>query len=343
MALSLQQIRDKLLAQADAQNKGSYVADNAVYAFWNIPENTTATIRWLPDGDETNEYFWRERLIINIPFTGIKGQADSKPVTVKVPCVDMWKPKSCPITAEIAPWWKDDTLVSMARTYYRKKTWLFQGLVTSNPNTQDVIPENPIRRFIIKQTIFDFIKALLVDKDLEYMPTDFDHGRDFYLTKTSKREGKKIHANYSTSKWAMKERALTEAERGAITTHGLWNLSSFIPKKPDEAHLQAIMELFTASVNGELYDLEKWGNYYKPSNVRSDNFASSDDGEDLDSVGAAAIPVTNASSILNRVAAAKTVTEEEQPTSQTSAPVSSAKVQTPDEIIAAIRRRQQQK
>ena len=37
-----------------------------------------------------------------------------------------------------------------------------------------------------------------------------------------------------------------------------------MPKKPGEAELRIIKEMFEASVNGDEYDLERWGNYYRP-------------------------------------------------------------------------------
>lgn len=353
MALNLQQIREKLLAkqeQTDRSRNGTYSADNSVYLFWNNPEGSTATLRFLPDGDETNDFFWVERLMIKIPFVGVKNHADSKPVEVQVPCLDMWKPKTCPITAEINPWWKDESLVDMARKYYRKKTYLFQGLVTDNPNKNDVVPENPIRRFIITTQVYDIIKNILMDRDLEHTPTDYEHGRDFYLSKTTKGQGPNKHANYTTSKWAMKERALTPVDLDGIAKYGLNKLNTFLPKKPDEAHINAIMELFTASVNGELYDLERWGNYYKPGGMRSESGTSTDDGsDDSASNSASTAPATSslstASTILNRIATKQAETTQDPPWTESAASVSvdKPKAQTPDDIIAAIRRRHQQK
>ena len=37
-----------------------------------------------------------------------------------------------------------------------------------------------------------------------------------------------------------------------------------MPKRPDEAHLQAMVEMFQASVDGEMYDPDRWAKYYKP-------------------------------------------------------------------------------
>ena len=352
MALSLKEIQAKLLAQQankDRVRTGGFGGDNAVYPFWNNPEGSSATLRFLPDGDASNDFFWLERLIIKLPFPGVKGQSDSRPVEVQVPCTDMWKSGTCPITAEIRPWWKDKSLEDMARKYYRKKSYLFQGFVVQNPNKDDKEPENPIRRFIINTSVFDVIKSVLMDPDLEHSPTDYEHGRDFYLLKTTKGE----YANYTSSKWAMKERALNDMEKASINQHGLWNLNSFLPKKPDEAHLNAITELFTASVNEELYDMERWGQFYKPNGMRTENSTNGDDdgagSSNTQSVAtmskAPASPTVSAASILNKVAAAKQQvvekesSQEENPLPQADKP----KMQTPDDIIAAIRRRQQQK
>ena len=112
MALTLAQIRAKLKEQEDKKggNSGSY-GDGAVYAHWNINEGDQARIRYLPDANPSNPYFWVERAMIKLPFAGIKGQPDSKQVIVQVPCIEMWPDMgTCPILAEVRPWFKDKSL-----------------------------------------------------------------------------------------------------------------------------------------------------------------------------------------------------------------------------------------
>jgi len=345
MALSLKEIQAKLLAQQAQKERGKsggFTGDNSIYPFWNNPEGSTATLRFLPDGDDTNDFFWVERLIIKLPFPGVKGQDNGRLVEVQVPCTDMWKPGSCPITAEIRPWWKDPSLEDMARKYYKKKSYLFQGFVTQNPNKEDATPENPIRRFIINPSVFDVVKGILMRQDLENSPTDYEHGRDFYLSKTTKGG----YANYSSSSWSMKERPLTTEELAAIDTHGLYNLSQFLPKKPDDAGVQAIIELFHASVNEELYDMDRWGQYFKPNGMRVDSTSTdTDSGSNYRQSPApvAAAPAVTASSIMSKIA--KPVDDDvpfeaDEPAAPVAAE-SKPKMQSPDEILAAIRRRQQ--
>jgi hypothetical protein len=102
-----------------------------------------------------------------------------------------------------------------------------------------------------------------MDPEMEEMPTDYVKGVDFRITKTTKGG----YADYSTSKWSRRERALDEAERAAIDTHGLHNLGDFRPKEPTEAEIKIIKELFEKSVEGEAYDLEQYGQYFRPAGV----------------------------------------------------------------------------
>ena len=343
MALTLKEIQAKLLeqqARKDRSRGGSFGGDNNIYPFWNNPEGSTATLRFLPDGDDSNDFFWVERLIIKLPFPGVKGQNDARPVEVQVPCMDMWKPGSCPIAAETRPWWKDPTLEDLARKYWRKKSYLFQGFVTQNPNKDDNPPENPIRRFIINPSVFDVVKGILMRQDLENSPTDYSNGRDFYLTKTSKGG----YANYASSSWSMKERPLTEDELGAIEKHGLYNLSQFLPKKPDDAGLNAIMEMFQASVQEELYDMDRWGQYYRPNGMRADSGSGDGDGDTAAAAAPVTKPAATAATIMERVAP-KAAPVQDDPPFEAAAPKAAApaadkpKMSSPDEILAAIRAR----
>ena len=274
MATSLAEIRAKLQAQENRSSGNTSSGDNGIYAHWNIPEGSSARVRFLPDADSKNTFFWIERLMIKLPFAGIKGQADSKPTTVQVPCVEMWN-EACPILAEVRTWFKDKSLEEMGRKYWKKKSYLFQGFVRENPITDDNATENPIRRVIISPQIFNLIKNALMDPELENLPTDYQGGLDFTIKKTSKGG----YADYSTSTWSRRESALTESELKAIELYGLYNLSDFLPKKPTETELKIIKEMFDASVNGEAFDLERWGKYFKPFGVSTPASSTTDDAE----------------------------------------------------------------
>jgi hypothetical protein len=171
--------------------------------------------------------------------------------------------EQCSILNEVRGWFKDPTLEDMGRKYWKKRSYIFQGFVVDNPLSDDSTPENPIRRFIIGPQIFQIIKQSLLDPDMEELPTDFTGGVDFRLNKTSKGG----YADYGTSNWARRERPLGDAEMAAVNNHGLFNLSEFLPKKPTEVELKVMQEMFEASVDGEAYDPDRWGQYFRPAGM----------------------------------------------------------------------------
>jgi hypothetical protein len=330
MATSLAEIRAKLQAQESKGQGGQSGGDNGIYAHWNIPEGTTARVRFLPDANTKNTFFWVERLMIKLPFAGIKGQVDSKPTFVQVPCVEMWG-EACPVLAEVRTWFKDKSLEEMGRKYWKKKSYLFQGFVRDNPLSDDKPTDNPIRRFIISPQIFNLVKNALMDPELENLPTDYEGGLDFNIKKTSKGG----YADYNTSTWARKESALTQAELEAVEKFGLYNLADFLPKKPSDAELKIIKEMFEASVNGEPFDADKWSAYYKPAGMAST--ASSNKSDDDHT------PVAKPVAVARPAPAA---TQDDPPFEvdepEVTAPVAAAKPasQRAEDILAMIRNRQ---
>jgi len=104
-----------------------------------------------------------------------------------------------------------------------------------------------------------------MDPDMEELPTDYTAGVDFRLNKTSKGG----YADYGTSNWARRDRPLNDAEMQAVNTHGLFNLSDFLPKKPDATAVKVMQEMFEASVDGEAYDADRWSNYFRPAGMQA--------------------------------------------------------------------------
>lgn len=260
---TLQEIRAKLKEQETRASGNGAPMDNGIYPFWNMEEGDSAVFRFLPDGDENNPYFWKERLMIKLPFAGIKGESESKSVQVQVPCMEMYSGGSCPILSEVRAWFKDPNLEEMGRKYWKKRSYLFQGFVVSGSLKEESVPENPIRRFIIGPQIFQIIKASLLDPDMEEIPTDYTNGIDFRLNKSSKGG----FADYSTSNWSRRSRPLDDAEMEAINNYGLFNLDSFIPKQPGDVELKVIQEMFEASVDEQPYDPDRWSQYYRPAGM----------------------------------------------------------------------------
>jgi hypothetical protein len=169
-----------------------------------------------------------------------------------------------------------------------------------------------------------------MDPELEELPTDLLRGLDFRITKTSKGG----FADYNSSKWARKESALLEAEQAAIEKHGLFDLSTFLPKKPSEAEVKVIKEMFEASVDGQTYDTERWGQYFRPAGVNAPAGNTGTASVDEDAPAPAAKPAP---------AAASSFDDEDDAPAVASAPVEvKPSTQKAEDILAMIRARQKQ-
>ena len=337
MSKTLDEIRKKLQAldtKSSGNNKGG---DKATYPHWNIPEGTQTILRLLPDADPDNTFFWVERQLIKLPFVGIKGQDENKPVTVQVPCMEMWDGyNSCPILNDIRPMWKDKDLEEVARRYWKKRTFFFQGFVDQDPMNEQEKPENPIRKFIIGPQIFAIIKAALMDPDMTYSPVDYINGTNFIVAKTSKGG----FADYSTSKWARKESSLTENHMAAIEQYKLVKLSDYLPKKPNAEQLAAIYEMFQASIDGELYDPEKFSKFYKPYGFDSVDSTDDADGGEGKRAKPAYVPRTTSVSVTQQSQTESPAEVENKPVVTTvKEPAEATPGKSPQEILAMIRNR----
>jgi hypothetical protein len=262
---TLAEIRAKLKEQEGGRSSGEKSSgDNSIYPLWNLKEGQESVVRFLPDGNPDNTFFWVERAMIKLPFAGIKGETDSKQTIVNVPCMEMYG-ETCPILSEVRAWFKDPALEDMGRKYWKKRSYIFQGFVVEDGLKETDPAENPIRRFIIGPQIFQLIRGALLDPEMDNLPTDSIHGVDFKLIKTSKGG----YADYSTSKWSRRERPLSDVEQAAVTQNGLFSLKDFLPKKPGDVEVKVIKEMFEASVDGEPFDAERWGQYFRASGMSS--------------------------------------------------------------------------
>jgi len=283
----LEIMRERLRAEDEKKNLGNKPAtgDNASFPFWNIPINSTATVRFLPDGDPDNDCFWLDREVIKLPFDGQVGgdYATDKPVTVTVPCVDMFTPGSCPIIAESKPWWKQGPdKEALARVYYKKKSYLLQGFVVASDLKEENLPENPIRRFLVFPSIFKIIKKSIMDSEMENSPDDFVGGRDFKITRTKPGQW----SDYTTSSWSFRTRPLNEVETVAIQQFGLFNLSQFRGSEPDANGIALIKQLFHDSLDGKPFDFTAYGHVYRA-------YGNGQNSEDADAAAITSVAAAN--------------------------------------------------
>ena len=259
--MSLEQMRKLLIAKDPelATQAMKPRADTSIYPHWEIATNATATLRFLPDGNTDNPFFWVERDVIKLYFQGMKGKPEVGHVQVQVPCMEMYE-EECPVLQVVRTWMKDSTLEDMARKYWKKRSYFYQGFVRESPFRESDAPINPVRQFIIGPQIHNLIRNMLMHKDLLESPCDYEKGMDFTIKKTDKNG----YGNYDQSYWAFKESPISAAERYAIESYGLVDLKSRLPKKPNVEEVKIIFEMFEASIDGELYDSERWARYFAP-------------------------------------------------------------------------------
>ena len=119
----------------------------------------------------------------------------------------------------------------------------------------------------------------------------------------------------------------------------MFNLKDFLPKKPTDVELKVIKEMFEASVDGEAFDMDRWGQYFKPSGYSSTVAGQSKakavvEDEDVPFEAAAPAP--------SKTAAKPVVKEQvETPQEETKSSGNEASNRAAD-IIAMIRKRQTQ-
>jgi hypothetical protein len=322
----------------NTQTKTKYKGDGASFPIGEIPDNSMTTLRFAPDGDTENPWFWKERQVCKLIFDGqVGGEYETdEAVEVTVPCMDMFvAPKNnvsaCPIIQGTKHLWKDENdtaKIELARQYYKKRSYLFQGFVVNTLVEEDELPENPIRRFTLYPSIFKIIKGVITDTEIEDSPTDYLLGRDFRLKKDKKPSDK--WANYTASSWSTKVRPLSEEENIAIQQHGLFNLSDFTGTQPDAEGVAVIKAMFDDSLAGKPFDFESYGSFYRAFKVRGERRV------DADAISHVA-QTERVERAVTRPAVAEEVEADEKPAS-----VSSGKPNSAD-ILSKLKERQQKK
>jgi hypothetical protein len=113
----------------------------------------------------------------------------------------------------------------------------------------------------------------------------------------------------------------------------LFDLSTFLPKKPTDVELKVMKEMFEASVDGQPYDTERWGQYFRPAGVTAPAGGSAPAvSHDEDAPAAKAAPAVTSSAF-----------DDDEP-AVASAPISAAPAagaNKAEDILAMIRARQQ--
>lgn len=192
------------------------------YSFWKMPDDTTATVRFLPDADGDNPMgFLVENLVHELVVNG-----DKK----KVACASMFG-EACPI-CELSRKYYDEKNEDMGKKYYRKKSYIGQVLVVESPIDHD---QNQLVKLIdFGPKIFKTIQAAFQSGDLEEAPYELRGGYNFRIKKTKAGQ----YADYGTSSFQPKQ---TDIDDNIVSQLELFDLKDYRAKQVDSATLSAML------------------------------------------------------------------------------------------------------
>lgn len=294
-----------------AQTKSSNYDSSSIFSFKNLNVGDQIRIRFVPDG-ETNDFFWRPRCTRPLQFNSIRlnnGEIVQNKTYVSVPAFNIKKGdvNLCNLPDDYLYYSNDDVIQQKIKGFWndtdegkalyykfgRTERYVFQGFVRAEGY------ETKLYRFIINKDLFNTIYSFMTDDEINEMPSDPMHGRDFILKVTEKQasiNGKTQKVkDYSTSKWSSNESPLNDQELAWLSENDPFVLKTFIPAKPTPEQEAVMLELFEASFNDEPYDVSRWFNIFKPDNVFFDDAGNI---KDLKTTGEATttateIPSTN--------------------------------------------------
>lgn len=268
MALSLSELRNNL---KKSENKQSNSQSNDYYPYWELPVESQAIIRFLPDKNKDNPYgFFIEKKTHTLVING-----ENK----TVPCMDMYGEK-CPICKVSYDYYTKGDKANQQK-YSRKTKRLSQVLVIDDPLQADQNGESnkgKVKLFGMVFQIYNIIKEAIMNEDDESM-MDVSHyayqgGTNFVL----KRSKQGQHSSYMLSKFSRKSSDLSD-DMIELVEDKLIDLSTLIPKKPD---IDSIKKMLEASLTGNDYETEesdgKFDEYSDiAKNIKSDSLNDDDD------------------------------------------------------------------
>lgn len=255
-----------------------------------INPNESVKIRFVPDGDASNDFFWRINCFHDLFFRGVKGDAtkDNVWTTVSVPAYNISLnrmgqlastenaqlnvPKDCvysnledPIQAYLTQnkiFEKQDMQVllpngkttSLYNALKRKSQMLVQGYIISAPESLQVFPDaRPLKHFTLPFEFVGKIVRHLCSEETATLgddPININDGVDFQFRKTMNGQ----FANYDSSEFSRIHTALPDAYKQDLATNGADFIGDRIQKTPSETNRKIIAEMLQAFLGGLPYD-----------------------------------------------------------------------------------------
>lgn len=235
MSLSLEQLRSAFKKDTKTEGGGN---QNNYFPFHKMQMGESATVRFLPDADKSNPMgFLVEKRSHKLK---INGQDRT------IPCLTTYGDE-CPICKVSAAYYKADDKVN-GKKYWRKLQYTAQVLVIDSPippEAGEPAANGQVKLMTINPQLYKVIKEAFESGDLENIPYQYDVGTNFIIKKDQQGE----YASYIMSKFAKRETALDD-DTIEFVTAALKELSSTLPRKPERAEIEAMLE---AEMTGSEY------------------------------------------------------------------------------------------
>ncbi len=218
-------------------------AQSDYYPFWQMPVDSQAIVRFLPDKNAENPRgFLVEKRMHELTVNG---------KTRKVPCNYMYGEK-CPICEASQTFYQSGDEVN-GKKYWRKISYIAQALVLEDPipapsplPEEYVAPIGTVKLLSITYTLYKIIKDAFESGELDVPPFFFEDGTNFIIKKDQQGD----HASYVLSKFSRRSDTLDPEVVEYVETQ-MKDLSTVLPKAYSYDKLQALLD---ADLTGKPYE-----------------------------------------------------------------------------------------
>ena len=170
-------LRARFKSNTRTQTRSNTPSDSRYYPFFLAEVGSESIVRFLPDKNEENQWFFLERDLHSIPVNGeIK----------KIPCLKMYG-HTCPICESSRLFYKKEGKTSATgKQLYRKRDWLAQVYIK-----KDALPINPeanenfegkVKAVVVTSQVYEAVDISL--EDVDEPPHQYKGGSDFIIRPT---------------------------------------------------------------------------------------------------------------------------------------------------------------
>jgi len=177
-------------------NNNNKTYNKDIYPFWQMKENESAKVRFLPDKNKDNDFPFIERLDHWLTI-------DGKNRKIVCPKTEAFGGTKCPICELSADYYDADDKVS-GKAYYRSAVHLAKALVLEDPLPPDPeTGETYVGKVVTLQLGYQLYTKFMEDlgnifEDDDPLPWELDNGFNFNLKKTKNAKG---HPKWDSSSY----------------------------------------------------------------------------------------------------------------------------------------------